>query len=139
MASTNDKAQQRLFLGCFFSLIATAFGFIVRAMLLNDWRVEFNLSNEELGSIGGAGLYPFAISIILFSLIVDRIGYGTAMVFAFVGHLVSALITIFAGSFGALYVGTFIFALAIWIGLLKKSIRAFHDGHGGDNSTAVPR
>ena len=27
------------------------------------------------------GLYPFAISIILFSLIIDRIGYGTAMAF----------------------------------------------------------
>ena len=58
------------------------------------------------------GLYPFAISIILFSLIIDRIGYGTAMAFAFVGHLASTLLTIFAPNFAVLYIATFIYALA---------------------------
>jgi MFS family permease len=100
-----------LFLGCFVSLIATAFGFIVRAELLTDWRVEFELSNEQVGYILGAGLYPFAISIILFSLFIDRLGYGRAMVFAFIAHLVSTLMTIFANSFEMLYAATFLYAL----------------------------
>jgi MFS family permease len=104
--------QRRLFLGCFFALIATAFGFFVRGAILEDWGKQFELSNQQLGYIGGAGLYPFAISIILFSLIVDKIGYGWAMVFAFVGHLASALMTIFADSFVMLYTATFLFALS---------------------------
>lgn len=104
--------QMRLFVGCIIALVATAFAFAVRAAILEDWRGQFNLSNEQIGYINGAGLYPFAISIILFSLIVDRIGYGTSMVFAFAGHTISALITIFAQSFEALYLGAFLFALS---------------------------
>ena len=109
---TNGVGGRRLFLGCFFALVATAFGFVVRAMILDDWRAEFNLSGEQIGYLVGAGLYPFAISIILFSLVVDRIGYGVSMVLAFAGHLASAVITIFAGNFSTLYLGTFLFALS---------------------------
>jgi MFS family permease len=106
-----DQAR-RLFLGCFIALVATAFGFVVRGAVLEDWALQFGLSEEQKGIIGGVGMYPFAISIILFSLIIDRIGYGTAMVFAFFGHLISAVLTIFAPNFVVLYVATFIFALA---------------------------
>ena len=104
--------RRKLFLGCFISLIATAFGFAVRGAILKDWGIEFGLSEEQKGIIQGVGLYPFAISIILMSLVIDRIGYGTAMVFAFLGHTISAIITIFASSFEMLYVGTFLYALA---------------------------
>jgi MFS family permease len=103
---------RRLFLGCFIALVATAFGFAVRGAVLEDWAKEFSLSEEQKGIIQGVGLYPFAISIILFSLIIDRIGYGTAMVLAFAGHMLSTLLTIFAKDFGDLYLSTFIYALA---------------------------
>jgi MFS family permease len=108
----DEKRMKRLFLGCFVALVATAFGFAVRGAVLGDWATQFGLTEEQKGIISGAGLYPFAISIILFSLIVDRIGYGTAMVFAFIGHVTSTLLTIFAPSFEVLYVATFIYALS---------------------------
>lgn len=104
--------QRRLFLGCFISLVATAFGFAVRGAVLDDWGVQFNLSEEQKGYILGVGLYPFAISIIVLSLIVDKIGYGRVMAFAFAGHLISAIWTLTADSFTALYWSTFLFALA---------------------------
>jgi MFS family permease len=110
MADRNQA--RRLFLGCFMAMIATAFGFAVRGGVLNDWGAQFHLTEEQKGIIQGVGLFPFAISIILFSLIVDRIGYGTAMVFAFVCHTLSAVLTIFAPNFGVLYFATFIYALA---------------------------
>ena len=110
MAGQNQA--RRLFLGCFMAMIATAFGFAVRGGVLEDWRTQFSLTEEQIGVIQGVGLFPFAISIILFSLIIDRIGYGTAMVFAFVCHIVSAVLTIFAPSFGVLYFATFIYAMA---------------------------
>lgn len=106
------NSKTRLFLGCFMALIATAFGFVIRAMILEDWRVQFGLSGQQIGNLGGVGLYPFAISIILFSLIIDKIGYGRAMIFAFVGHAVSAILTIRAQSYQELYWATFILALA---------------------------
>ena len=127
---TDQADRKRLFVGCVVSLVATAFGFAVRAAILQDWRAEFNLSQEQIGYLLGAGLFPFAISIILFSLVIDRIGNGISMAIAFSLHVVSAIITLAApfalaapGSspeaiaagqkmgFALLYLGTFLFAL----------------------------
>jgi MFS family permease len=108
----DDNHRGRLFLGCFIGLVATAFGFAVRGAVLKDWELQFGLTEEQKGIIGGVGLFPFAISIILLSLVVDRIGYGTTMALAFAGHLTSALLTIFAPNFQVLYIATFIYALA---------------------------
>jgi len=102
----------RLFLGCIISIMATSFGFITRAILLNDFGRIFDLTETQKGAINGAGLFPFAISIILLSLFIDRIGYGKTMLFAFIGHVVGVLVMISAQSFAMLYVGTFILALA---------------------------
>ena len=101
----------RLFIACIIALVATSFGFIVRAFLVGVWAREFNLTQGQVGAILGAGLFPFALSIVFFSLIVDRIGYGRCMVFAFLAHTVSAFITMTANSFEQLYVGTLLFAL----------------------------
>jgi MFS family permease len=126
----NNKDSRRLFVGCVVSLVATAFGFAVRAAILQDWRADFNLSQEQIGYLLGAGLFPFAISIILFSLVIDRIGNGISMAIAFTLHVVSAIITLAAPfalagpgaspeavvagqkmGFALLYLGTFLFAL----------------------------
>ena len=109
---TNPTApDMKLFYACFVALITTSFGFILRAIMLPEWGREFNLTQTQLGEIAGVGLWPFAISIVLFSLIIDRIGYKTAMVFAFLCHVSSAILTIFANGYWMLYIGTFIVAL----------------------------
>src|SRR6187549_2848638 len=104
--------QTRLFVACIVALVAVAFGFVIRAFLLTEWGVRFNLSESQKGSIQGAGLYPQALSIVFFSLIIDRIGYGRTLTFAFIAHVVSTVITITATGFKGLYFGTFTFALA---------------------------
>ena len=119
-ASSPEIRRFRLFLGCFLALVATSVGFAIRADLLEVWGQLFNLSEEQKGTIQGAGLYPFAISIILFSLIVDRIGYGLSMVFAFTLHVGSVILTLLTPTisngdpqraYGMIYTGTFLFAL----------------------------
>jgi len=110
-SGTPSSADKVLFWACFIALIATAFGFIVRTQVIDEWAREFNLSETQKGEIFGVGLWPFAVSIVLFSLIIDKIGYGKAMVFAFVCHVASAIITIFATGYWTLYIGTFIVAL----------------------------
>jgi MFS family permease len=106
-----DK-NNRLFVASIIAIATTSFGFIVRAFLINDWGAQFNLTDTQIGALQGAGLFPFALSIIVFSLFIDRIGYGRAMVFAWVGHVVSAIVTMTASSYTQLYLGTLIFALA---------------------------
>jgi len=110
-AAAPSAAQRRLFVGSFVALVTTAFGFIVRAMLIDEWGREFALTETQKGEIFGVGLWPFAISIVLFSLVVDKIGYGRAMVFAFACHALSVLLTITADSYEQLYWAMFIVAL----------------------------
>ncbi|MFD2865205.1 MFS transporter [Mucilaginibacter antarcticus] len=103
--------DMKLFYACFISLVTTAFGFILRALILPQWGHDFNLTQTQLGEIAGVGLWPFAISIVLFSLVIDKIGYKTAMIFAVICHLTSAVLTIFASGYWMLYIGSFICAL----------------------------
>ncbi|QDT17268.1 MFS transporter [Alienimonas californiensis] len=121
-AAPAGSKRTLLFWACFVALITTAFGFIVRALVIGEWQAAYDLTETQKGEIFGVGLWPFAISIILFSLVIDRIGYGTAMVFAFACHVLSGLVTIFApgyffeksgpeGAYWALYAGNFIVAL----------------------------
>lgn len=107
----DSKSKPKLFRACFVALMATSFGFMLRAMLISEWGEEFNLTRTQMGEIIGVGLWPFALSIVLFSLIVDRIGNKRAMLFAFICHISSIIITILANGYWMLYIGTFIFAL----------------------------
>lgn len=104
--------EKRLFIACILALVATSFGFGARLQLLGDMGVTFNLSETQKGALGSAGLFPFALSIIIFSLFLDRIGYGMGMLFAFCAHVISAIMTLMAKDFGTLYVATLLFALA---------------------------
>jgi len=106
------EKRTRLFTSCIIALVALAIGFVVRAFLITEWGVKFNLSETQIGSIQGAGLYPQALSILFFSMIIDKFGYGRTMVFAWLGHVISAIITMTATSYIELYWGTFLFALA---------------------------
>jgi len=109
--SGNSEASKWLFWTCFAALVATSFGFIIRTQVIGDWGVVFNLSETEKGQILGVGLWPFALSILFFSLIVDKIGYDKALWFAFACHLTSTVLTLFAKNYLMLYWGTFILAL----------------------------
>jgi len=97
----SEKNNQTLFWGCFIALITTAFGFIGRMFLIGEWSTEFNLNPAEAGRLAGVGIWPFAVSIIGFSLFIDRIGYKVSMIFAFAGHIIWAIMGIAAYMIGS--------------------------------------
>lgn len=102
MTAADFSPQRRplLFATCFIALIATSFGFMVRVMLLDEvWKPMFNLSETEKGEIFGVGLWPFAISIVLFSLVIDKIGYKATLWFAVICHIIQAVMLMTAGMF----------------------------------------
>jgi MFS family permease len=96
MSSQDSQPDMKLFWGCFIALITTAFGFVGRLFLIGEWSTEFNLDPAEAGRLAGIGIWPFAVSIIGFSLFIDKIGYRTAMLFAFAGHAIWAILGISA-------------------------------------------
>jgi MFS family permease len=110
-----------LFWASFLTLIAAGIGFSVRGAILGDWSKQFGFTQGELGTITGGGLVGFGLTIIVFSFIADRVGYGWLMVIAFLFHASSAVVTLGAGwvfrgygkeaTYWTLYVGAFLFSL----------------------------
>ncbi len=128
---TTNEPDKALFWGCFIALITTAFGFITRMFLLGEWETEFGLDKAQVGRLAGIGIWPFAVSIIGFSLFIDKIGYKIAMIMAFLGHVIWACMGV-----GAYMLSTgdnpdkeTAFALLYWgslvLGLANGTVEAF--------------
>ena len=97
----NQKPSQLMFWGCFIALITTSFAFITRAFMATNpamWPADFGLDNVQAQTLFGHGIWPFAISIILFSLVIDKIGYRVAMIFSFICYGVYAALALWAHS-----------------------------------------
>src|SRR5437588_12881646 len=85
----NNRHDKILFWCCFIALITTSYAFISRIILCGgQFATDFGLDKVKVGELIGAGIWPFGVSIILFSLIIDRIGYKIAMMFSFVCYIV---------------------------------------------------
>ncbi len=110
-SSTHQNPDMTLFWGCFIALIATGFGFIARVLTANQWGPEFGLSETQVGEIFGVGFWPLAISLILFSLIIDKVGYKVAMWFGLICHTLSTILIVLAKGYWGMYIGTFVLAL----------------------------
>lgn len=101
MTTTTDRATVFTFWGCFVALVTTSTAFITRAFLVNNpalWPAEFGLDKVQAQTLFGAGIWPFAISIILFSLLIDKIGYRVAMFFSFVCYALYGVLALKAHS-----------------------------------------
>ncbi|MDH4475949.1 MAG: MFS transporter [Verrucomicrobiaceae bacterium] len=107
-----SASDMKLFWACFIALVATSFVFGIRANTMLQLQGEFNLSEEQKGNIGGAGMWPFAISIIFFSLIIDKIGYKLVALFAIACHTVSLILTVRATGYSSFYYATLLIAIA---------------------------
>src|SRR4051795_12376146 len=87
---------KRLLLAGFMAILAAGVGFSIRGGILGDWGTQFGFTQTDLGNITGGGLTGFGVIILLGALIADRVGYGKLMIFAFVMHFASAVLTLAA-------------------------------------------
>jgi len=92
-----------LFWASFMALMAAGLGFAFRAMVPHLWGAEYNVLDAEVGKLLGAGLWPIAIMMILFSLIVDKVGYKVSMMCAFALQTASVVLTFTASSFNGMW------------------------------------
>ena len=104
--------QRRLFLASCLALIATAMAFSIRADIIPALKTDFSLTDTEMGQAAGPGLWGFAFTVILGSLLVDKFGMKKLMAVAFAGHLAGVLLTIMARDFWTLFTATLLIGLA---------------------------
>ena len=102
----------RLFLGSCVALIATSVAFATIGAVMFALKGEFSLNNAQVGWIGGAALWGFAVSQLVFAPLCDTLGMRFLVRMAFVGHLVGSLVMIFAGGFATLFAGALIISMA---------------------------
>ncbi len=102
----------RLFVGSCAALTATSVAFATVTGIMFALKGEFVFNNAQVGWIGGAALWGFAVSQLVFSPFCDTLGMRFLLRMAFVGHLAGSLIMIFAGGFAALFVGALVIAMA---------------------------
>jgi len=102
----------RLFLGSCVALVATSVAFATVGAIMLALKRDFVLTNEEVGLIGGAALWGFAVSQLVFAPFADTLGMRALLRLAFVGHLAGSLTMIFAGGFGTLFGGALVIAMA---------------------------
>jgi len=104
--------KKLLFWASFLALTAAGFGFAFRVAMGSAYGAELNLTQQQVGEVFGASLWPIAITMIGFSLFVDRTGYRKPMYLAFALQAVSGVGTFLSDSYGSLY----LFAICAGLG-----------------------
>lgn len=109
---SNVSNRTALFAASCASLLVTSLSFGIRAGILGDLGVEFELTTAQLSQIAATAFWGFPVSMIVGGAIVDRVGMKNLMRLAYVGHFVGIILTIFAGGFWTLWGSTLLIGLA---------------------------
>ena len=109
-ATTSNRRS--LFIASCASLLVTSLSFGIRAGILNDLGVEFELNGSELSRIAATAFWGFPVSMIIGGALVDKVGMKNLMRLAYIGHFAGILLTIFAGGFWSLWISTLFIGLA---------------------------
>ena len=112
MSRTNSADARRLFIGACFALIATSVAFATVGAVMLALKREFVLTNQQVGWIGGAALWGFAVSQLIFAPLCDTLGMRFLVRLAWLGHLAGTLVMIFASGFWLLFSGALVIAMA---------------------------
>ncbi len=101
----------RLFRGSCVALVATSVAFATVGAVMLDLKNEFVLTNEQVGWIGGAALWGFALSQAVFAPLADTLGFRALLRTAFAAHLLGTLALTLGESFAHLFAGALIVAM----------------------------
>src|SRR6266540_7512544 len=100
-----DVHPTKLFTASCLALLATSVSFAVVSAIMQPLKEEFILTNEQVGYIGGAQLWGFALAIFVFGPLCDVIGMRRLLRFALLGHFGSVVLFYFAQCYWMLIAG----------------------------------
>ena len=114
----NSISKNKLFTAACISLIVTAMTFAIRAGILTDLGVQFNLSDTQLGYVNSLAFLGFPVATVIGGLLYNFLWARKLMIIAFLSHVIGLVMTIYAGGFTTLLVSSF------FIGFANGSVEA---------------
>jgi len=103
-----NKEKGLIFWASFAALGAAGLGFALRVLSIVHWGPEYGITGQDAGAIFGLSLWPIAVMMILFSLIVDKVGYRPSMFLACILQIASVILTVMAKDVSGLKWGCFL-------------------------------
>jgi len=103
---------EKLFAGSCTALIATAMTFAVLSSIMNPLKEQFLLTNEQVGFIGGAALWGFPLSILIFGPLCSVLGMRFLLRLAFLFFVAGVAVMILSTGFWMLFFGALTIAFA---------------------------
>ena len=105
-------SKKALFNASCIALTVTAMTFAIRAGILVELGVDFNLNNKKLGWINLMAFWGFPVATIFGGLLYNYFGPKKLLVAAFLSHLIGLVMTIYADGFTTLLISSFLIGFA---------------------------
>ncbi|MES2826613.1 MAG: MFS transporter [Bacteroidota bacterium] len=102
----------KLFWASCLALLVTSLSFGIRAGMMGQLGIDFQLNASQLGTITATAFWGFPLAVIIGGFIVDVIGMKRLLVMAFVFHLAGIALTIFAQGYWTLFFSTLLIGIA---------------------------
>jgi len=104
--------KTKLFWASCLALLVTSLSFGIRAGMMNQLALDFNLNASQLGTITATAFWGFPLAIVIGGFIVDVIGMKRLLIMAFIFHLAGIALTIFAQGYWTLFFSTLLIGIA---------------------------
>lgn len=114
----NSINKNKLFWAACISLVVTSMTFAIRAGILSQLGMDFEINNEQLGYINSMAFLGFPVAMLIGGLLYNSLGAKKILIIAFVCHMLGLILTIVAGGFWTLIISTF------FIGFANGSVEA---------------
>lgn len=102
----------KLFWSSCLALLVTSLSFGIRAGMMNQLGIDFQLNATQLGTITATAFWGFPLAIVIGGFIVDVIGMKRLLVLAFLFHLSGIILTIYAQGYWTLFFSTLLIGIA---------------------------
>ncbi len=110
--------KNKLFFAACISLVVTSMTFAIRAGILTQLGIDFEINNTQLGYINSMAFLGFPLAMLVGGLLYNALGPKKLLIIAFICHLLGLVMTIYAGGFWSLIISTF------FIGFANGSVEA---------------
>lgn len=97
---------------CCIALTVTAMTFAIRAGILSQLAIDYQLSDNQLGWVNSMAFLGFPIATLLGGALYNKLGAKRLISIAFIFHLLGLILTITASGFWSLLISTFLIGFA---------------------------